>query len=176
MARSQEHAAPCRASRRPNHNSCNLKQKRRFKFGANCARNTEQIHATWQNKDGVATLLLLYMTGSCDGVVPVWLLHNMGEKKFPEWIVKWVDSFISNITTSLCLPIYNTDLNKAQLRCLWSEYCSDGKYKGEKLDSATIGSCHCPDWLISSHQLQWEVISATYLHWKCITLITRGKL
>jgi hypothetical protein len=68
----------------------------------------QQIHATWQNKDGVATLLLLDMTRAFGRVVLAWLLHNMREKKVPEWIVKWVGSFISNRTTTLCLPGYNT--------------------------------------------------------------------
>ncbi len=69
----------------------------------------QQIHASWQNNDGVAMLLLLNMTGAFDRVVPTWLLHNMRERKFPEWIVKWVGNFISNQTTTLCLLGYNTD-------------------------------------------------------------------
>jgi hypothetical protein len=64
----------------------------------------QQIHATWQNKDGVATLLSLDMTGTFDRVVPTRLLHNMRERKILEWIVTWVGSFISNRTTTLCLP------------------------------------------------------------------------
>jgi hypothetical protein len=67
------------------------------------------IHTSWQNKDGMATLLLLDMTGAFDRVVPTRLLHNMRQRKIPEWIVKWVSSFISNRTTTLCLPGYNTD-------------------------------------------------------------------
>jgi hypothetical protein len=39
--------------------------------------------------------------GAFDRVVPAWLLHNMRERKIPEWIVKWVGSFISNRTTTL---------------------------------------------------------------------------
>jgi hypothetical protein len=69
----------------------------------------QQIHATWQNKDGVATLLLLNMTGAFDRVVPARLLHNMRGRKIPQWIVKWAGSFISNRTTTQCLPGYNTD-------------------------------------------------------------------
>jgi hypothetical protein len=49
------------------------------------------------------------MTGVFDRVVPARLLHNMRERKVPEWIVKWVGSFISNRTTTLCLLCYNTD-------------------------------------------------------------------
>jgi hypothetical protein len=70
----------------------------------------QQIHTTWQNKDGVATLLSLDMMGVFDRVVPAWLLHNMRERKSLEWIVKWVGSFISSRTTTLCLPGHNTDV------------------------------------------------------------------
>jgi hypothetical protein len=53
----------------------------------------QQIYATWQNKDGVATLLSLDMTGAFDRVVPARLLHNMRERKIPDWIVKgWAAS------------------------------------------------------------------------------------
>jgi hypothetical protein len=69
----------------------------------------KQIHKTWQNKDGVATLLSLNMTWAFDRVVPARLLRNMRERKIPEWIVKWVGSFISNRTMTLCPPGYNTD-------------------------------------------------------------------
>jgi hypothetical protein len=70
----------------------------------------QQIHALWQNTDGMAMQLSLDMTGAFDRVVPARLLHNMRERIIPEWIVKWVGSFISNWTTTLCLPGYNTDL------------------------------------------------------------------
>jgi hypothetical protein len=69
----------------------------------------QPIHTTWQNKDGVATLISLDMTRAFDRVVPVRLLHNMRERRIPEWIVKWVGSFISNRTTTLCLLAYNSD-------------------------------------------------------------------
>jgi hypothetical protein len=49
------------------------------------------------------------MTGAFDRVIPARLLHNTKERKIPEWIVKWVGRFISNRTTTLCLPGYNTD-------------------------------------------------------------------
>jgi hypothetical protein len=48
----------------------------------------QQIHATWQKTDGVATLLLLDMTSAFGRVVPAQLLHNMRERKIQEWIVK----------------------------------------------------------------------------------------
>jgi hypothetical protein len=69
----------------------------------------QQIYAILQNKDGLATLLSLNMMGAFDRVVPARLLHNMREIKITQWIVKWVGSFISNRTTTLFLPGYNTD-------------------------------------------------------------------
>jgi hypothetical protein len=69
----------------------------------------QKIHAMWQNKDGVATLLLLDITGAFDRVIPARLLYNIRERQIPDRIVKWVGSFISNRTTTLCLPGYNTD-------------------------------------------------------------------
>ncbi len=69
----------------------------------------QQIHATRQKQDGVATLLLLDMTRAIARVVLARLLHNMRERKIPGRIVKWVGIFISNKTTTLCLPGYNTD-------------------------------------------------------------------
>jgi hypothetical protein len=49
------------------------------------------------------------MTGAFDRVVPAQLPHNMRERNIPEWRVKWVGNFISNRTTNLCLPGYNTN-------------------------------------------------------------------
>ncbi len=40
----------------------------------------QQIYATWQNKDSVAMLLSLNMTGAFDNVVPARLLHIMRER------------------------------------------------------------------------------------------------
>ncbi len=57
----------------------------------------------------MAALLLLNMTGAFDRVVPARLLQNMRERNIPEWIVKWVGSFISNRTMTLCMPGHNTD-------------------------------------------------------------------
>jgi hypothetical protein len=68
----------------------------------------QQIHATWPNRDGVAILLSLDMTGAFDRVVPARLLHNMKETTISKWILKWVSSRISNRTMTLCLPAYNT--------------------------------------------------------------------
>jgi hypothetical protein len=53
-------------------------------------------------------VLSLDITLAFNWIVPAWLLHNMWERKISDWIVKWVSSFISNATTTLCLPGYNT--------------------------------------------------------------------
>jgi hypothetical protein len=42
----------------------------------------QQIHGTWQNKDGVAMVLLIDMIEAFDRVVPAQLLHNIGKEKF----------------------------------------------------------------------------------------------
>ncbi len=47
----------------------------------------KQNHATWQNKNGVATLLLLDMPGAFDRVIVAQLLTNMRGTKGPEWRV-----------------------------------------------------------------------------------------
>jgi hypothetical protein len=57
-------------------------------MGANPSRSIDtalnylvkQIHATWQNKDSIATLLSLDMTNAFGRVVPAWLLHNIRER------------------------------------------------------------------------------------------------
>jgi hypothetical protein len=49
------------------------------------------------------------MTGAVNKVVPAWLLHIVREGNIPEWIVKWVGSFISNRTTTLCLLGHNNN-------------------------------------------------------------------
>jgi hypothetical protein len=53
-------------------------------------------------------LLTLDITEAFNRVIPAWLLHSLKEKKIHERIVKWVSSFISNRTTILCLPGWNT--------------------------------------------------------------------
>jgi hypothetical protein len=68
------------------------------------------ILATWQTKEGVATLLSLNMTGAFDRVVPSQRLHNIRERKIPVWIVTWVSSFISNKVTTVCLLGYATEV------------------------------------------------------------------
>ncbi len=69
----------------------------------------QQTHATWKNKDRVATQLCLDMTSAFDGVFPARLLRNMREMKILVKIVRWVSSFMSSRIITLYLPGYNTD-------------------------------------------------------------------
>jgi hypothetical protein len=69
----------------------------------------QQIHATWQNKDRVAMLVSLDMTSAFYRVILAWLLHNLRERKIIEMMVKWVGSYVSNRTTTLCHQGYDTD-------------------------------------------------------------------
>jgi hypothetical protein len=68
----------------------------------------EQIYTTWQNKDSMATLLLLDPTRAFNRVVPAQLLHHMRKRRILECTIKRVSSFISNRSMTLCLPVYNT--------------------------------------------------------------------
>ncbi len=54
-------------------------------------------------------LLSLDMMSAFDRVIPIQLLHNMLEGKILVSKVKWVSSYISNRTTTLCLSGYHTD-------------------------------------------------------------------
>ncbi len=58
---------------------------------------------------GVALLLSLDLTGAFDRVVPAWLLQDMRGSTIHGSIVKLMGSFISNRTTTICLPGYNTN-------------------------------------------------------------------
>ncbi len=64
----------------------------------------KQIHATCQADDAVASLLSLDMTGTFDRVVPVQLLHNLRKRCISQWLVKFISSFLSKRSTSLCFP------------------------------------------------------------------------
>jgi hypothetical protein len=75
----------------------------------------QQIYATWRNKDRMATLLSLHMTGDFDRVVPAWLLHNLSLLLRPESITFKMHSGESTID----LVFSTSDLvNSLTARCL----------------------------------------------------------
>ncbi len=67
-----------------------------------------QIHAVWQADNGVASLLSLDMTGAFDRVVPVRLLHNFRKRCTLQRLVKFISSFNSDRSLSLCFPGFSS--------------------------------------------------------------------
>ncbi len=68
----------------------------------------QQIHAAWQKDNGVVSLLSLDMSGAYDRVVPSRLLHNLRKRCLPQWIVNFISSFLTDRSTSLCLPGFSS--------------------------------------------------------------------
>ncbi len=61
----------------------------------------KQSHAAWQADDEVDSLLSLDMTEAYDRVVSVLLICNLRKKCIPQWLVKFISSFLSDRSTSL---------------------------------------------------------------------------
>lgn len=57
----------------------------------------EAIHATWNNK-GVASLLLLDVTGAFDNVSQLRLIHNLRKRRIGDSMWKWITSFLKDRT------------------------------------------------------------------------------
>jgi hypothetical protein len=68
----------------------------------------KQIHVAWQADNGIASLLLLDMTGAFDRVMPVRLHHNLRKRHIPQWLVYFISSFPSDRSTSLCFPGFSS--------------------------------------------------------------------
>ncbi len=56
----------------------------------------EQIHAAWQADNRVASSLSLDMTGAFNRVIHVRLHHNLRKSCIPQWLVKFISSFLSD--------------------------------------------------------------------------------
>ncbi|KAI0995163.1 hypothetical protein K3495_g13017 [Podosphaera aphanis] len=77
---------------------------------------TEQVHAIWgKDKARVASLLSLDIAGAFDNVSHTRLIHNLREKGIPRWTTNFIESFLSDRTTSIAL----------------------GKYRGEQMSTST---------------------------------------
>jgi hypothetical protein len=48
------------------------------------------------------------MSGAYDRVVPLQLLHNLRKRCLPQWIVKFISSFLTDRSTSLTLPGFSS--------------------------------------------------------------------
>jgi hypothetical protein len=85
-------------------------------MGARAGRSTEmalelltrQIHTIWSSKWHVATLLLVDISGAFDIVNPIRLLDILRKKRFPYWIVRWVQAFITTWNTTLVIQGHET--------------------------------------------------------------------
>ena len=71
---------------------------------------TSQVREIWANKDYVASILSFDISGAFDTVVPLRLLDNLRRRRMPRWIVKFVESFMSDRSTTLVLPGGETEL------------------------------------------------------------------
>ncbi|KAI0998084.1 hypothetical protein K3495_g10107 [Podosphaera aphanis] len=71
---------------------------------------TEQIHTIWgKDKNRVASLLSLDISGEFYNMSHETLTHNMREKCIPRWITQFVESFLEGRTTSLVLGTFKGD-------------------------------------------------------------------
>ncbi len=85
-------------------------------MGARLQRSTDtaldmlvkKIHAAGQTDNGVASLLSFDMTGDFDRVVPVRLFHDFKKRCIPQWLVKFIFSFLSDRSKSLCFPGFSS--------------------------------------------------------------------
>jgi len=65
----------------------------------------QRIHEAWA--DGkVASLLLLDVSGAFDNVSRPRLIHNLRKRRVNQTLVRWIDSFLSNRSTTLKLQEY----------------------------------------------------------------------
>lgn len=63
---------------------------------------TEQVHTVWgQGNNKVASLLSFDVAGAFDTVSHSRLLHNLRKHRIPNWIICWVESFLTDRTTTL---------------------------------------------------------------------------
>ena len=68
-----------------------------------------QIHTIWGEKDRVASLLALDISGAFDRVVRDRLLHVLRAKGMPRPLVDWVGTFMSNRRTTIIIPGWESE-------------------------------------------------------------------
>ena len=65
---------------------------------------TEQVHTVWgQGADKVATLLSMDVAGAFNTVSHERLISNLRKRRIPEWMTKWVASFLKDRVTTLAI-------------------------------------------------------------------------
>ena len=61
---------------------------------------TETIRHAWKEKD-VYSVVFMDVAGAFNNVHVKRLLHNLRKRRTPEFIVRWVESFLSERSTKL---------------------------------------------------------------------------
>ena len=88
-----------------------------YQMGARQSRSTEtaldlivnQVHTVWQEGNNVATLLSLDITGAFDRVVRKRLTHVLKAKGIPAEFAAWVETFMTDRSTTLVLADTETE-------------------------------------------------------------------
>ena len=65
----------------------------------------QRIHEAWSDAK-VASLLLLDVSGAFDNVSRLRLVHNLRKRRVNQTLVRWIESFLSNRSTTLKLQEY----------------------------------------------------------------------
>lgn len=64
----------------------------------------ESVHTEWDcKKNNAASLLSLDVAGAFDNISHPRLFHNLRSKGIPEYIVKWIESFLKERSTSVTI-------------------------------------------------------------------------
>jgi Reverse transcriptase (RNA-dependent DNA polymerase) len=96
-----------------------------FQMGARSKRNTitaldlltEQIHTVWGcSRQWVASMLSLDMVGAFDHVSHLRLLHILRRLGIPQWIVRWVESFLQDRYSTIKIHSEESELLPVQNR------------------------------------------------------------
>ena len=61
---------------------------------------TDTVHTAWE-LGAIASILLLDLKGAFDRVNHRWLLHTLWEKRLPQRLLQWFESFLTNRRESL---------------------------------------------------------------------------
>ena len=70
----------------------------------------EQVRTIWTSKKHVASLLSLDISGAFDTVNPTRLLDTLRKKRIPGWLVRWVQAFMTDRTTTLVVQGQESEL------------------------------------------------------------------
>lgn len=72
---------------------------------------TEQVHVVWgQDRDKVAILLSIEVSGVFDSVSHQQLIHNLQKRKILIWITRWVESFLEDHKSILTIYRQTTEV------------------------------------------------------------------